>query len=127
MVRDMRAIPPLQPQGIANVDGGQLFDCRVPGPSPRFGPFDHIADFHTYLRHGIQYDPGNEPEVNKLIDLHGGCWPLVFTHGDLTSLNVLVRGDRIVGIIDWETSGWYPAYWEYTNASGEPSKLFLAS
>jgi len=34
----------------------------------------------------------------------------VFTHGDLSSLNVLVRGDQIVGIIDWETAGWYPSY-----------------
>ncbi|KAF3017292.1 hypothetical protein E8E15_004805 [Penicillium rubens] len=24
--------------------------------------------------------------------------------------------DDIVGIIDWETSGWYPSYWEYTTA-----------
>jgi hypothetical protein len=22
----------------------------------------------------------------------------------------------IVGIIDWETAGWYPSYWEYTSA-----------
>ena len=46
------------------------------------------------------------------------AWPLpVFTHGDLSSLNVLVRGDKIVGVIDWETAGWYPVYWEYTTAS----------
>jgi hypothetical protein len=32
-------------------------------------------------------------------------------------LNILVRGDVIVGIVDWETAGWYPSYWEYTTAS----------
>lgn len=116
MVREMRSISPSQGQGIANVDGGQLFDCRLPGSSSRFGPFSCIAEFHSYLRHGIYFDPGNEPEINELIGLHRGQWPLVFTHGDLSSLNILVRGDQIVGIIDWETSGWYPAYWEYTTA-----------
>lgn len=38
--------------------------------------------------------------------------PIVFTHGDLSSLNILARVDDIVGIIDWETAGWYPSYWE---------------
>lgn len=41
----------------------------------------------------------------------------VLTHGDLSSLNILVRGDTVVGIIDWETAGWFPLYWEYTCAS----------
>ena len=33
----------------------------------------------------------------------------------LTS-NILVRNDRVVGLLDWELSGWYPDYWEYTSA-----------
>jgi RIO-like serine/threonine protein kinase len=44
-------------------------------------------------------------------------WPLKFIHGDLSSLNIIVRGDTIVGLIDWQTAGWYPSYWEYTTAS----------
>jgi len=40
----------------------------------------------------------------------------VFTHGDLSSLNILTHGDVVVAVIDWETSGWYPSYWEYTSA-----------
>jgi thiamine kinase-like enzyme len=40
----------------------------------------------------------------------------VFTHGDLSSLNVLASGDKITGIVDWETAGWYPSYWEYSTA-----------
>ncbi|KAJ5715183.1 Aminoglycoside phosphotransferase [Penicillium malachiteum] len=52
----------------------------------------------------------------ELIEGQNKSWPLIFTHGDLSSLNILVRGDDIVGIIDWETAGWYPSYWEYTSA-----------
>jgi len=39
-----------------------------------------------------------------------------FTHSDLSSFITLARDDKIVGIIDWETAGWYPAYWEFTTA-----------
>jgi len=42
--------------------------------------------------------------------------PLVLTHGDLSSLNIMVQGDTVVGIVDWETAGWFPKHWEYTCA-----------
>lgn len=46
-----------------------------------------------------------------------GPWPPpVFTHGDLNPFNIVVRGEKVVGLIDWEFSGWYPHYWEYTSA-----------
>jgi len=67
---------------------------------------------------GFDADPNHYAEVSKLIALQDKAWPPpVFTHGDLSSLNILVRGDKITGIIDWETAGWYPSYWEYTTAS----------
>jgi hypothetical protein len=117
MVEEMRSIRPLQEQGVSNVDGGPLWDCRLPGISLCHGPFKTIHDFHKYLRGGCEAHPDHLPEINKLIALQDRhCLPPVFTHGDLSSLNVLVRGDQIVGIIDWETAGWYPSYWEYTTA-----------
>jgi hypothetical protein len=61
-----------------------------------------------------------------------------FTHGDLHMRNVMVEkalencssgnaelteGEteqyheyRVRGIVDWESAGWYPAFWEYTSA-----------
>ncbi|KAI0008550.1 kinase-like domain-containing protein [Xylariaceae sp. FL0662B] len=38
----------------------------------------------------------------------------VFSHGDLHTQNVLVTDDGVVWIIDWETAGFYAAYYEYT-------------
>ncbi|RLL93933.1 hypothetical protein CFD26_102916 [Aspergillus turcosus] len=35
---------------------------------------------------------------------------------DLTPRNILVRGGRVVGIIDWEMAGFFPEYWEYVKA-----------
>lgn len=41
---------------------------------------------------------------------------IVFTHGDLNMLNILVRDGRIVALLDWESAGFYPEYWEYACA-----------
>ncbi|KAF7183564.1 hypothetical protein CNMCM7691_003843 [Aspergillus felis] len=115
-IQEMRGLVPPEGCGIANIDGGPLYDCRLPGPSLRFGPFSNIQDFHNHLRQGISMDPNLDPEIQELIIQHQSSWPLKFTHGDLSSLNILACGDKIVGIIDWETAGWYPSYWEYTTA-----------
>lgn len=40
----------------------------------------------------------------------------VLTHGDLSPRNILVRDGQIVGVLDWETFGWYPDFWEYMSA-----------
>ena len=45
--------------------------------------------------------------------------PPVFTHGDFQRKNVLLAGEanaREVVLIDWETAGWYPSYWEHARA-----------
>lgn len=44
----------------------------------------------------------------------------VFTHGDVRTANIMVEKDAesnhytVTGIIDWEDSGFYPAYHEST-------------
>ncbi|OOF99033.1 hypothetical protein ASPCADRAFT_127608 [Aspergillus carbonarius ITEM 5010] len=119
MIIEMRELQPPEGMGVTSVDNGSLFDCRLPGPSHtlRLGPFATVQDFHRYLRIGVEADAGHDPEIQTLIEQHGRGWPVVFTHGDLSSLNILARGDEVVGIVDWETAGWYPSYWEYTTAN----------
>ena len=57
--------------------------------------------------------------------MHKDTWPLCFTHDDLSSLNILVCEGDVVGIVDWETAGWYPSYWEYTTAwNANPQNKF---
>ena len=42
---------------------------------------------------------------------------VTFTHGDLVIHNILVgRDGHLFGILDWESAGWLPEYWEYTTA-----------
>lgn len=115
-IQELRKLPAPVGTGVANILGEALYDGRLPGSSLWFGPFREVADFHRHLRQGIEPNDGLDPEVSQLIALQDRQWPLVFTHGDLSSLNILVRDERVVGIVDWETAGWFPSYWEYTTA-----------
>lgn len=111
MVDEIRAIQPQHGMSVASVDGGSLYDMRLPGlgvvypvRTPwRFGPFEDVKAFHLWLRQGLdQIEDSNFSELNSLIAMHKNTdWGLpVFTHGDLSSLNVLVSGETITGIVD---------------------------
>ncbi|KAM7197044.1 kinase-like protein [Naviculisporaceae sp. PSN 640] len=124
-VEEMRKIPPPEGfVGVADVTGqGPVFDQRLPRKS-HWGPFPTIEAFHRELWSGQDTNGFSEeqlarlPGLRELEDFHSKQdWPKsVFTHGDLSSLNVMARGDEVVAIIDWETAGWMPPYWEYTSA-----------
>ncbi|GAB1198387.1 hypothetical protein APSETT444_007706 [Aspergillus pseudonomiae] len=75
MVTEMRELQP--PDGIvaASVDGGPLFDCRVPGRSLHFGPFNTMQDFHRHLRMGMEFDPGLDSHIQDLINQQTGWYP----------------------------------------------------
>ncbi|KAM5359941.1 hypothetical protein ACJZ2D_014090 [Fusarium nematophilum] len=126
IIKELRSLQPSAGTGVESCIGGSLFDSRLPRSDRRFGPFKTIQEFHLWLRDGLQPADTEKPEhaseedwndVKGMATLQDAPWPPpVFTHGDLNPSNILVRGDEIVGIIDWEFSGWYPHYWEYTSA-----------
>ncbi|CZT20525.1 uncharacterized protein RCC_06385 [Ramularia collo-cygni] len=120
MVEEWRRIPSPKGVGVANIDGGPIYDVRLPTES-FWGPFDSVDKFHSRLRNGIDIEHLSESSPKGLLELaefhaKASSVATTFTHGDLSSLNILCRGDQIVGIIDWETAGWFPSYWEYTTA-----------
>lgn len=124
MMQELRALSPPSGTGIESCLGGSLRDSRIPRSRPRFGPFKSTQDFHMWLREDLK--PEEHPdrtcdqdweEIKEMVAQQDGSWPSpVFTHGDLNPFNILVRGDQVVSIIDWEFAGWYPYYWEYTAA-----------
>ncbi|KAF1852212.1 kinase-like protein [Cucurbitaria berberidis CBS 394.84] len=134
MIEELRSIP-CQTNGVSNLDGGPIHDYRLHPSS--CGPFDTLSDFHLALRNNVtlpslQAQNHNSPnpaailDVKKLVAFHESVIRSpVFTHGDLSSFNILVRNDEVVGIIDWDTAGWLPYYWEYTTAwHANPQNLF---
>ena len=86
-----------------------LKDLQTP-PRPLFD--DEALRARIYERYyhfwGRLYE-GTLPEMLPRSDIS------VFTHGDLTPRNIMVKDDHITGVIDWENAGWFPDYWEYAN------------
>lgn len=118
LITELRRIVPQDRVGVSNVDGGPIFDQRLPDKS-FWGPFATIQEFHWELHHGLELGDFEEafPGLRELIDFHNGPWEgPVFTHGDLSSLNIMADRDAVTGIVDWKSAGWMPPYWEYTSA-----------
>lgn len=122
LLQQLRTLSVEQVVGVSSIDGGPIYDPRLPVKSV-WGPFTTIRDFHRELRNNIEMENVTDdaaaemPGLRALISFHDRDWDRsVFTHGDLSSLNILARGDEVVGIVDWETAGWMPPYWEYTSA-----------
>ncbi|ATY59976.1 kinase-like domain [Cordyceps militaris] len=71
------------------------------------GPFETELDWTMSMTGGRpEFWRPSHPEA--LLSEHKS----VFTHGDLHLFNVLVDGGKLSGIVDWESSGFYPEYWE---------------
>ncbi|KAI1473445.1 kinase-like protein [Daldinia eschscholtzii] len=112
-VRNLQKDPTL-PSTISNTAGEACYDGRIMSAveydetrGDFFGPFSTEAEFNKILK---------SPHIPDVV--HRDGHKIVFTHGDINLRNVLVdeKSGRLSGIVDWETSGWYPDYWEYTKA-----------
>ncbi len=122
--QELRSLTPPSDTGVESCVGGSLFDDRIPRGNPRFGPFKTIQEFHFWLRRDLKPEDLKDREkdqdwhdLQEMMRQQDGPWsPPTFTHGDLNPFNILLREGKVVGIIDWEFSGWYPHYWEYTSA-----------
>ncbi|KAJ6147311.1 kinase-like protein [Penicillium chrysogenum] len=57
---------------------------------------------------------GGSRYKDRLLDMLPRSERSVFTHADIAPRNVMVdEHNMVTGILDWESAGWYPDYWEY--------------
>lgn len=116
MISELRSTPPPEGASIGGVGGGPFCDCRLPSKL-LWGPFDMTRAFYEALANGADLNAEYAnllDDVYELFEFYRNLdTQLVLMHGDLSTLNILVEGDDVVGIVDWETSGWFPLYWEY--------------
>lgn len=106
----MRCVcPPIRV--IGSCDGSHVRDSRA--ESTHFGPPCHSeAEFNDYLISTIAYAPDEMRAAYSRSLARDHC--IVFSHCDLSPDNIILdRKLNVVGIVDWEDSGWYPEYWEY--------------
>ena len=57
-------------EGVGNVVGG-LYDFRLPRTDDGFGPLKTAQDFHKFSRNDLKRLPNLDPEVDRMIELHG--------------------------------------------------------
>ncbi|PPQ72166.1 hypothetical protein CVT26_006885 [Gymnopilus dilepis] len=86
------------------------------------GPWANISAFQRYLVTLCPEDEGSDAyrEFRRVAPekIFNKNHRLCFTHGDLALHNLLVENGRLSGLVDFECSGWFPEYWEYTGAVG---------
>ena len=111
-ISQLRSIPKnVNPNfAICNTLGEACRDTRILWGDP-VGPFVDEAAFNQVLRNAN--DAGRKGHA------------IVFTHADLNMRNILVdqvilpdgrKTWKVMGIVDWENSGFYPEYWDYTRS-----------
>ncbi|GAW00385.1 kinase-like protein [Lentinula edodes] len=114
--------PPHSPPFICNVLGGPIMDHRLCVDRP-YGPYCDEEQMNLQRRQGFTVERFAEifniPEefVGLIKHAHDLRHPVVFTHNDIAMRNIMVSGDRVTGLIDWECAGWLPAHWEYVKAN----------
>lgn len=102
---------------IGSVDKSPCEDpifCAEPG---NFGPYNSEAAFNEGLIKAMNVaKPGSYADQLAKFVRALPRHDIVLSHADFSPRNILVRGDRVVAILDWEMAGFYPEYWDYVKA-----------
>jgi len=122
-LEQLRSLVPPEPGKVQSVDGEGFTDNRL--GYDEWGPFESHDAFNAFFQHErLRKLPARFPRAQAPLAItKGRTWRTVFTHGDLGPHNILWDTNKaeIAAIIDWEFSGWFPEYWEYTRAYYGPA------
>jgi aminoglycoside phosphotransferase (APT) family kinase protein len=122
-INQLRKIQPPKHCVIGDATLGGATDHRF--GKNKIGPFYTVKSFHDFERRGHTVDKFPEKEV-KATHAPEKTYELKFTHANLCPENILLDdAGRICAIIGWESAGWYPEYWEYTQLCHNTPKTML--
>lgn len=103
---------------VYSVKDSSIKSARV--PRHLMGPFENEEELHEYLlstRSDHAFKSREEFEQTLIIakQINDLKHRIVFTHGDLLAHNILIdKEGSLSGILDWESAGWCPEYWDFT-------------
>lgn len=83
------------------------------------GPFESESTLNDALIRKYVYNSGLDYKASyyrRVLPVVLRNHRSVFTHGDLQRKNIILKEDGTAVVIDWESAGWYPEYWEYALA-----------
>ncbi|RVD89358.1 uncharacterized protein DFL_000371 [Arthrobotrys flagrans] len=119
-MEEMRSIPPPSPIYIGGVNHTQADDMRnghaLGGPFASETDFNHwlISRLLPHIRGRTLVMPYLEEQLAAQTAQKRHA--IVFTHADFHPRNIMVKGDKVVGWLDWEVAGWFPSHWEFIKA-----------
>lgn len=96
---------PLSIDGKPQICNGRLFTETGPGPFTNYCELskwyqNRLIFMRNIFKTGFDVGPFDD------------SLPLVFTHLDLHPLNLILGDDGQLWVIDWQTAGWYPSWFE---------------
>ncbi|KIJ26497.1 hypothetical protein M422DRAFT_272420 [Sphaerobolus stellatus SS14] len=107
---------------LGSVSVGPYNNKFMPYPWTPKRAFESVGEFLSYYREMFLDFCGAQYIDNlKLFSSLPRNAPITLTHGDLLPCNIIVQGSEITGIIDWETAGFYPGFWEYCRMHYPPA------
>ena len=77
-------------------------------------PFKSVNEFHAYFLAYLNELEDIQSTYDGLVQVQAEAQEHapVLCHGDIAPQNLIVKDGRIVAVVDWETFGWYPDFWE---------------
>jgi len=111
-IDQLRKMQPPKHCVVGDATLGAALDPRF--GSGKIGPFYSIQAFQEFERRGHSVRDFAEKEI-QATHTPQKPYELKFTHASLCPKNILIdESGRICALIGWESCGWYPEYWEYT-------------
>lgn len=108
---------------IGSVDGTSCEDQVFSDELGAYGPYEDETAFNNGLvtamersQQGAWVVTLSDIVLNTLKNHE-----IVMSHGDISPRNIIVRGTKVVAILDWEMSGFYPEYWDYIKSLYKPA------
>ena len=101
---------------IGSITRGPLLD-RVFYERPAAGPFENLDSFYAWMEWLPQrFLDASQKYRDPYLERMPTDSAIVLTHADVHPTNIMVPASgppRILALIDWGQSGWYPDWWEY--------------
>ena len=114
-IRHIRRPPDLEKFWVCSADGSATEDPLLEDLKKPSRPISNDSVLRARIHERYLHFAGQRyaKELPQMLPRSSSS---VFTHGDIAPRNIMIdEHQHITGIIDWETAGWYPHYWEYAN------------